>query len=286
MSTNLYFNHFGARNEQSLYEELVGEVIQIYGIDSYYLPRTSHSSFDFIFGDDPTKKYSEAYPVEMYIKNVDEFEGGDLFSKFGIEVRKQVRLVVANRAFKKMIPSTYTRPREGDLVWLTNFRALFEIKFVNEENFFYAFGSDQLYGYELICEKFRYNDEQMEVGITEIEEKMDEVITAYAYTMQANGTSTYIISEQVYQGANLASASATADVVRWDKPTRILELKNIKGIFSTNSNIIGITSGASWNVAATDVLTDMNMPQNDNLAIQEEAETFISFSESNPFGDP
>ena len=114
MPTNIFFNQFNARNEQSLYEELIGEVVQIYGIDSYYLPRESESSFDLIFGDDPTKKYDAAYPVEVYIKNVDEFEGGDFFTKFGIEVKKQVRLILPNRAFKQRVPSTYSRPREGD----------------------------------------------------------------------------------------------------------------------------------------------------------------------------
>lgn len=286
MPTNIFFNQFNARNEQSLYEELIGEVVQIYGIDSYYLPRESESSFDLIFGDDPTKKYDAAYPVEVYIKNVDEFEGGDFFTKFGIEVKKQVRLILPNRAFKQRVPSTYSRPREGDLLWLTNFNALFEIKFVKEENFFYAFGQEHLYGYELVCEKFRYNDERMEVGVTEIEDKIDEIITAYEYTMQANGASTYTISETVYQGANLVAAIATADVCRWDKPTRILELKNIKGVFTANAQVFGVTSGATWSIASFDTLDDSNSDQNDNTLLQEEADVFLDFSEENPWGDP
>jgi len=284
--TNVFFNNFNARNEQSLYEELIGEVIQIYGIDSFYLPRTSESSFDLLFGDDPTKKYDSAYPIEVYIKNVDEFEGGDLFTKFGIEVRKQVRFIMPNRAFKQRVPSEYKRPREGDLLWLSNFKALFEIKFVNEENFFYAFGQEHLYGFELICEKFRYSDEQMEVGVESIEDKIDEVITAYEYVMQANGISTYAISETVYQGANVSSATATADVCRWDRPTRKLELKNIKGKFVANSLVIGVTSGATWNIASYSTLEDMNANLNDNTLLQEEADSFLDFSEDNPWGDP
>lgn len=286
MPTNVFFNNFNARNEQSLYEELIGEVIQIYGIDSFYLPRTSESSFDFILGDDPTKKYESAYPVEVYIKNVDEFEGGDFFTKFGIEVRKQVRFILPNRAFKQRVPSEYKRPREGDVLWLSNFKALFEIKFVKEENFFYAFGSEHLYGYELVCEKFRYNDEDMEVGIEEIETKMDEVITTYEYIMQANGISSYAISEKVYQGANFATANATAEVCRWDRPSRKLELKNIKGIFQANSIVIGTTSGATWNIASYNTLDDTNVLQNDNFDLQVEAVEFLNFDENNPFGDP
>ena len=282
----MFFNQFNARNEQSLYEELIGEVVQIYGIDSYYLPRESESSFDLMFGDDPTKKYDSAYPVEVYIKNVDEFEGGDFFTKFGIEVKKQVRLILPNRAFKQRVPSTYSRPREGDLLWLTNFNALFEIKFVKEENFFYAFGQEHLYGYELVCEKFRYNDEKMDVGVPEIEDKFDDIITAYEYTMQANGTSTYTISEAVYQGASLAAATAIAEVCRWDRPTRVLELKNIKGVFTANSQVFGVTSGATWSIQSFDTLDDTNSDQNDNTTLQEEANIFLDFSEENPWGDP
>jgi len=283
---SVYFNNYNAKNEQELYEELIGEVVQTWGIDTFYLPRTSESSFDLIYGDDPTKLYASHYPIEMYIKNVDQFEGEDLFTKFGIEVRKQVRLIVPNRAFKKQVPSTYTRPREGDLVWMTNFRALFEIKFVNEENFYYAFGSNHLYGYELICEKFIYSDEVIDVGVDEISKKVDSIITSYNYNLYANGTGTFINSEQVYQGSNLASAIATAEVVRWNKPSLVLTLKNIEGSFANGGAVIGVQSNAVYTINTSNLLQDTTDQQNNNQALDIEAQTFLDFSENNPFGQP
>ena len=120
----------------------------------------------------------------------------------------------------------------------------------------------------------------------EIEDKIDEVITAYEYVMQANGISSYAISETVYQGASLGSATAIADVCRWDRPSRKLELKNIKGKFVANSLVIGATSGATWNIASYNILEDTNVDQNDNYLLQQEAGDILNFDENNPFGDP
>ena len=146
---------------------------------SFYLPRTSQSSVDLIFGDDPTKKFDEAYPVEVYVKNVDNFEGQELFSKFGLEIQHQMRFIMTTRAFKSRVPSRYARPREGDLVWLTNFQALFEIKYVNQQHFFYAFGNHNFYGFELVCERFRYSNENIDTGIIEIDDAVNTQTFAY-----------------------------------------------------------------------------------------------------------
>ena len=40
MATNLYFNNVGSHTEQELINSLTSEVIQVHGMDVYYLPRT------------------------------------------------------------------------------------------------------------------------------------------------------------------------------------------------------------------------------------------------------
>ena len=40
MATNLYFNNVGSHTEQELINSLTSEVIQIHGMDVFYLPRT------------------------------------------------------------------------------------------------------------------------------------------------------------------------------------------------------------------------------------------------------
>lgn len=289
MPTNLFFNNFASKPEQRLYEDLINETVKQYGIDSYYLPRTSKSSVDLLFGDDPTKKFDEAYPVEVYVKNVDNFEGQEMFSKFGLEIQHQMRFLITTRAFKARVPSTYTRPREGDLLWLTNFQALFEIKFVNQEHFFYAFGNKNFYGHELICERFRYSNETVDSGIVEIDDAVDTQVFTYDFHMSvsgANANTTYIATESVYQGASANSATASGVVVSWDKPTLLLRVKNINGIFEPNNAIIGVTSGANYMLSNLDMLDNTNDGLDNNSELKTLANTFLDFSEKNPFGEP
>ena len=286
MATNHYFNNFDSKPEQELYNSLINETIQIWGIDSFYLPRSSGSSTDLIFGDDPTKKFSASYPVEVYIKNVDNFEGQELFSKFGLEVQHQIRFLMTTDAFKRRVPSSYDRPREGDLLWLTNFQALFEIKFVNQQHFFYAFGQKKFYGYELVCERFRYSNEDVTTGITEIDDAVNTQIISYNFNMETGGTSTYQLGEAVYQGSSLATATATATIVNWNLPSSTLQLKNIQGVFITNTAIVGANSGATYTLYSYDGLNNANALDDNNTELGVLADDILDFSESNPFGEP
>ena len=286
MTTSNYFNNFNSRPEQLLYEDLIGEVVKIYGIDSYYIPRGSDSTIDLLFGDDPVKKFGAAYPMEVYINNVDGFDGGELFSKFGLEVRKEVSFILPHRAYKKVIPILdYPRPREGDLLWLKNFQSLFEIKFVEEEHFFFTFGKNNFYGFKLSCEFFRYNDEAMETGWTEVDNMETLNASSYRFTMQAGGTSTFRTNEYVYQGASFATANATAQITTWDKPTLTLDLRNISGEFVANTVIRGVDSNAAYTMVSVDEMDNVSDLIDNNRQIQTEATQVLDFTENNPFGE-
>ena len=91
MATNQYFNPFPANqitNEQLLVEDLLIESMKIYGMDTLYLPRTSRDTVDFLYGEDTLKQYVQSFPLEMYLENIQGFEGeGDFMSKFGLEIR-------------------------------------------------------------------------------------------------------------------------------------------------------------------------------------------------------
>ena len=121
MARNLYFSA-GARSEQNLYEDLIIESIKIYGQDLYYLPRDL-VNVDDVFREDPTSKFNSSYQIEMYVDNVDGFDGeGDLFTKFGVEIRDQVTLTVARRRWEESVLKYDNeikgiRPLEGDLIF-------------------------------------------------------------------------------------------------------------------------------------------------------------------------
>ena len=130
MATNPYFSQ-SVRSEQHLYEDIVIESLKMYGQDLYYLPRDIVNE-DVIFGDDVTSRFNSSYKVEMYVENVEGFDGeGDLFTKFGIEIRDQATFVVSRRRWEQTVRRydneiTTQRPAEGDLLYLPLSKSLFQ----------------------------------------------------------------------------------------------------------------------------------------------------------------
>ncbi len=287
MGTSVYFNNQGATREQFLIEDLIIESIKNHGIDIFYLPRASRSSTDELFGDDPVKSFNASYPIEMYLETSNDFEGNqEFFSKFGLEIQKAAKVAVARRTFEKYVPSTLRNlPKEGDLIWLPVQQKLMEIRFVEEEKNFFQAGKVAPYMYGLSLETFKYNGEFFNTGILEIDAIQDTRSFAVSYTMSAGGSGTYDESEQVYQGASLAAATATAYVADWNLPGLTLKLRNIKGTFASNAAIVGATSGASWTMTSGDTQEDSNDLYDDNVRIETEGDNFLDFSESNPFGE-
>ena len=171
---NIYFSA-GARSEQNLYEDLIIESIKIYGQDLYYLPRDL-VNVDDVFREDPVSKFNSNYLLEMYVDNIDGFDGeGDLFTKFGVEIRDQVTFTVAKRRWQQTVMRydneiTGTRPFEGDLVFTPFSKKLFQIMHVEHEQPFYQLNN--LPVFKLQCELFEYNDEDIDVSnddITQLE---------------------------------------------------------------------------------------------------------------------
>jgi len=173
MATNPYFNNYSANTEQSLIDDLVVEVIQIYGIDMYYMPRTLGAKDDLLNEDD-LPIFNSATQIEMYVKNVEGFEGqGDFLSKFGLEIRDSVTFAVSITRFNAEIGGG--RPNEGDLIYFPLNDKIFEVMHVEHESVFYQAGA--LAVYELRCELFEYSNERFQTGVAEIDSKMDSYNT-------------------------------------------------------------------------------------------------------------
>lgn len=169
MATNFFFNNHSASQEQLLLENLIIESIRIYGQDMYYVPRVLNN-FDGIYTEDDNSSYENAYPIEMYIKNVDGFKGdGSFMAKFGIEIRDQVVFSMAQRVFNEEVGSftSQVRPNEGDLIFFPLNKKLFQIRYVNKQEMFYQLGSLQTW--EVTAELFEYSGQVMNTGIPEID---------------------------------------------------------------------------------------------------------------------
>lgn len=287
MPTSQYFNNQAAIREQFLVEDLIIESIRNHGIDVFYIPRDSRSTLDDLFGDDPVKSFTSAYTIDMYLDSFNDFEGNqEFFSKFGLEIQKSANISVARRTFEKLIPSSLrNNPKEGDLIWLPVQQKLMEIRFVEEERNFFQLGKKSPYMFKLSIEAFKYNGELIQTGIIEIDNIADARGFGIEYTLSA-GTGSYTAHEVVYQGASLATATSVAYVSNFDKPNLKLKLRNIKGVFQNNQNIIGASSGANYTLQTYNQMANVTDLYDNNVLIQQEADNILDFSEGNPFGEP
>lgn len=169
MAKNFYFENYQNSGEQNLIEDLIIESIKIYGIEVYYMPRTLGAE-DALLNEDDLPVFNDAYLVEMYVRNVDGFEGeGDFLSKFGLQIRDSVTLTTAIRTFNAEV-NRYTdeiRPNEGDIIYFPLNNKMFQVMHVEHEAIFYQMGSLQTY--DLRTELMEYSGERFNTGIDEID---------------------------------------------------------------------------------------------------------------------
>jgi hypothetical protein len=170
MATNPYF--LKNTGEQDLVESITVEIIKTMGQDCVYIPR-DYLMIDKLFGEDPGSAFQNAYTIEMYMVNYQGFDGTDIVSQFGIEIKDKITLLMARKRFKEEVINKNTnvkRPREGDLIYFPASKSLFEINFVEHENPFYPLG--KLYSYLITAELFTYSYEKMNTKNTVVDSLM------------------------------------------------------------------------------------------------------------------
>jgi hypothetical protein len=292
-TTSHYFNNYNAKyNEQRIVEDLICESIKIMGFDAYYIPNSNAQDRDILFGEDPLKTFSVYFPMEMYLSTSDNYMGEqEFFSKFGLEIRNQVKVILSKRTFSERYPqNNNTRPLEGDLVYvpfLNGTGELYEIKFVDQNKDFATLGRTVPYFYELSLEKFKYSNEIIQTGHAEIDSIGAD--DSYSITLTTGaGTGNYLPSESVYQSPDGTSNNATsiAVVQQWIPRENALTITNISGEFSHNTIAIGATSNAQYIVVNYDLLVNESRHDSyDNKYIHTSANAIIDTTEINSFGN-
>ena len=307
MATSVYFSG-AVRSEQDLYEDLVTESIKVFGQDVVYLPRESLGE-DALLNEE-WSQFTQAYPVEMYLENVEGFEGdGNLLGKFGLEIRDQANLVVTKRRWDQAVGQNIVNgqasPNEGDLIYMTMTQRLFEIKYVEPKSPFYQL--QDLPSYTLTAELFEYNDQHFDTGMDEIDAIEWDNATAYSYIVTAN-TANFELGELVTQwtGSNDSSGNPInieGYVAGWEgTEARITIISphqstNGDGTFmtfsvqsATTKKLIGKNSGTQTYITIDQSGTTKTFYNQDPFADNDEFEVagddVIDFTESNPFGDP
>ena len=310
MATSTYFSKFDHLNEQKLIENIIIESIRIYGHDVFYMPRTSNN-LDDLLGEDPLTKFDNAYPIEMYIKNVDGFEGeGSFVSKFGLEIRQQVTFSLARSSWAGLGLSDV--PKEGDVIYFPLTQKLFEIQFVVNEAVFYQSGALQTF--DLQCELFEYSDEDIDTGITAIDsiEETESYVQTFPITFTDQGfilteDGSFIINEDtpdtaIQGGGNKIiqdtvplfvvnevitgqSTLGTGSIV--SSNVSHIKVTNIQKEFTIGEVIVGSTSEAKATLGTKveSVRELSNDPAAKNVTIETIADGIIDFSEDNPFSE-
>jgi hypothetical protein len=302
MATNVYFSQ-KVRSEQHLYEDIVIESLKMYGQDVYYLPRKVVSE-DSILNEDIESVFEDAYIIEMYIANIDGFEGdGNLLSKFGVEIRDQANFIVAKKRWNQYIgldnnSVSSVRPNEGDLIYLPLSKSLFEIRFVEHQSPFYQLSN--LPTYTLQCELFEYSGESIKTGIDDVDNINQNISQQIALVINNSNGTEFNIGESIQQEIGSTGEYVTGRVVSYETVDTSTKKLFVTGWATTNgayhafttTTVDGNESGAQWTVTDVYNIDDpianralVNDAESRNQEFELAAEGIIDFSESNPFGE-
>ena len=246
----------GSKSEQNLIQDLINEQLRMYGVEIHYLPR-KYITEKTVLKEVVQSMFDDAYPLEAYLEN---FEGyGDnttILSKFGIQQTQEVTLTISRERFETYISPLMKneanvkltkRPKEGDLVYFPLGDRLFEVKFVEHEKPFYQLQKN--YVYQLKCELFRYEDEVIDTGVSEIDDILIGGISDGSGTIgqTEDGISTILGNTQTLTlvGAGI-TASAVSGIIT-SGGIRLITITNRGGGYSSIPTV-GISSAPSGGI--------------------------------------
>ena len=231
MPTNVFFNQ-AIKSEQNLVEDLVVEALRMYGHNCYYLPRTIVNE-DTILGDAANSSFDDAYEVEMYLEVLEGFEGeGDLYSKFGVEVRDSATFIISRRTWERFVSldinlATGLRPNEGDLIYFPLSKSLFEIKFVEHENPFYQLG--KLFVFKMTCDLFEYSGEKFDTSLEALDVNVELAqAAAVELTLAEAATSRSFVQGESVSQLVYPEIIISGIVSSWSEDTNKLTVSSIK----------------------------------------------------------
>jgi len=284
MATNVFFNH-AVPQEQNLYEDLVVESLRMYGHDVLYLPREIIEE-DNILNEDISSKFAESYTIEMYLENVEgTADAGDLMSKFGVYVQEEATFIASARSWVRFVSSssnlvTNLRPNEGDLIYFPMSGALFEIKYVQDDNPFYQLG--KLFVFKMRCTLFEYSGEDFD---TSTDADLVELDQGYTETYQLSSiTGSFEYGENILLGANVV-AECLGFVYNDDTGLYDIVLRAVTSTLSVGDTLTGETSGATGIISVASDKLDIDDGVSQNKDFETNGSNYLDFSETNPFGE-
>lgn len=247
----------GTVGEQNLVQDLINEQLRMYGVDIFYLPR-KYMTENTVLREVVQSKFDMALPLEAYVDNYDQYSGaGNILSKFGIESKDEVRLIISRERFENYITPLIedqanvklsTRPKSGDLIWFPLDDRVYEIKDIEYAKPYYQL--QNLYVYELYCELFRLEDEVIATGIEDIDnnligEDYDGLTDDGINTIQGPTQTLTLVG---------AAVTATATVAIFDGGVRQFTITNRGGGYSSVPTVV-VSAAPSGGTTAIGIAT-------------------------------
>ena len=156
--------------EHELYRNATNEIVQIYGRNFSYIPKTLVKS-DYILGEDVLKQFNTAKSITLFIENFSEYSGnGDVFAKFGLSIDDRLDLIVEQIYFKEKIGSV---PQIGDLLHDRISDRIFKINHIKYDDSFNQFCGNNM-SYKFSCVLWKYSHETLDTGINSVDAIEDE----------------------------------------------------------------------------------------------------------------
>ncbi len=295
MAKNLYFSD-NVKSEQNLYENIVIESLKIYGQEVYYLPKDLVNE-NKIFGEDVPSRFNSSHKLEMYIENTDGFDGeGDLMTRFGVEIRDEATFIVARRRWNDTVKRydneiNAVRPLEGDLIYLPMSKSMFQILHVEHEQPFYQLRNVPVY--KMRCQLFEYNDEDLDTGVDEIDAIERDYAYTYTLTLDQDGVVKVGSTAQQTLSSGVIISGEVSAYSDSDNKLHLIHVNASDSKYHSFATTLPITvvmdsdgSNKIREISGTIAQDLKSSPTEQNDIFSTEAEDFLDFSESNPFGDP
>ena len=185
------------------------------------------------------------------------------------------------------------RPQEGDLVYHPTLSRMFEVSFVDHDDPFYQLDNNPVY--KLRCKQYEYSHEEIDTGITEIDEiegDLQQDALEHQFTLEQSSAVNEDIrifhsaNEQgllLLDGTDGSSTNANDNVVMEDDSTSVGESILLEGGGSD-------TEDASYLIQEDIITGDYTSAGSQDKTAQNELfdsldDNVLDFSESNPFGD-
>ena len=171
MPKRTLYNFTSVSTERQLLDDLAAEIIEIHGLEVYYIPN-AYANVDQLFGEDRLPNLTNATKIVVYVNGGDNTDNV-MFSKFGFHDMSTISLSLAIKEWNTIFPGKL-RPLEGDLIYIPGTDTFgpsefLKITFVDKLEIGGYFPLGRHHTFELECEKWRYSSEVMDTTVTVVD---------------------------------------------------------------------------------------------------------------------